>query len=313
MTGKKIKLNEDGAAAATLATKGLPPNGGAAEVEDGSGNLANALSGLPNADNAGTIKAKGNPMDIHAQSMKEDLAVVFEGSGISEEVVEKTKTLFEAAVNARVGAITKELEETAQTMLDEQVNSLRTELTENVDKYLDYVATEWMTENKVAISNALKLELFGEFQAALKNLFVEHWVEIPEDKMDVLAETVAKAEALETKLNEQIEANIALTSEINKANAAKVFNTVSEGLVLTDVEKFKTLAGDLLEGTSDEQDLKKKLSVIRESHFKVDGKSVKKELNEEVTIITVDQEGKPQVSPSMAAIVEAVNRTIRPI
>jgi vacuolar-type H+-ATPase subunit E/Vma4 len=314
MTKKKAELNEDGAAADTLKTKGLPANGGAADLEDGSGVKKSSDDASQDGIAAGTIKMKG-PVTT---GVREELTLVFEGSGISEEVVEKTKTLFEAAVNARVAAEAESLHEDFQNQLDEQVESIRTELTENVDKYLDYVASQWMEENKIAISNSLKLELFGEFQTALKKLFVEHYIEIPDDKLDVLADMTAKAEVLETKLDEQVDKNIELTAQINKLKANDIFKNISEGMVKTDVEKFKTLAGDLLEGTSDEQDLTKKLSVIRESHFKVGGgKPAAKQidLNEDVVTIVTDKNGKTSVTPSpeMASIVAAINRTTRAI
>lgn len=315
MTKKTLEVNEDGSAAATLVTHGLPANGGATPLEDGSKTKAAADGALPGADNAATIKAKG-PITDGKPAKNEELAVVFEGSGISEEVVEKTKILFEAAVNSRVEAERAALEEAMTTALNEQIEAHTTELTENVDKYLDYLATEWLEQNQIAVSNSLKLELFAEFQTALKDLFTEHYIEIPDDKLDALAESVATAEALQAKLDEQIEQNIKLKTENSKFSAEKVFKEISEGLVMTDVEKFKTLAGDLLEGTSDEQGLRNKLTVIRESHFKGDGIAPKKvDLNEQVVTITTDKDGSKVISPSpeMAAIIAAVNKTVRTI
>ena len=321
----KKKLNET-AAADTLQTKGLPADGGvhdnAADIE---ASRANADVG-PGGAAAGTIIAKGDPKSAARNVIvSEELNAAFEGSGISEEVIEKTKTLFEAAVNARVDAESKALQEEFQAQLDEQVATFKTELTENIDKYLDYIATKWVDDNKVAIVSEIKLDQVLSFQNKLRELMAEHYIEIPEDKLDALGAMTEQAESLKTDLDSQIEENITLKNEINLLKADKIFKEVSEGLAMTDTEKFKVLAGDLLEGTSDEQDLRKKLSVIKESHFKgqTPGKPADKivmrasgsavNLNEDAITINTDKDGNQEVkvTKEMASIVAAVNRTTR--
>lgn len=270
------------------------------------------------AQNQGSIQAKGDPMSGMHTAVKEDLEKAFEGTELTEEFKNKATVLFEAAINAAVALKEAEITEAAEARIAEEVETIKTEMIEHLDGFLDYVAEEWMEKNKVAVCNELKLDLFNDFQEKLKTLFQESYIEIPDDKLDVLADTMDKMESVEEKFNEQVTKNIELVKENNRLKADKTFAEMTEGMVLTDIEKFKTLAGDLLEGTSDVQDLTTKLTVIKESHFKAGKPAVAtvKNTNEGKTVtvnLTEDEAVVKTADPEMAEFVQAIKRSVKAI
>ena len=137
-------------------------------------------------------------------SVKEDVEEMFSGSDLSEEFKDKASTLFEAAVSARIIAETVRLEEEFETRFDEAVKEITGELSSKVDSYLDYVVEQWLEDNEVAIESTLRNEIMEEFIDGMKNLFAEHYIDVPEEKVSVIESLASKVEALESKLNEQI-------------------------------------------------------------------------------------------------------------
>jgi len=203
-------------------------------------------------------------------NVKEDIEALVEGEELSEEFKTKASTIFEAAVHQKVMEIAtekiEELEKEYQTNLQEEIVSFRDELTEKVDGYLNYVVEEWMKENELALDSSLKSELTEEFIGGLKNLFTEHYIEVPDEKVDIVESLYDKVEELEGKLNSQIDDNVQVTSELNEYRKDKILEEVCEDLADTQSEKMKSL----VEGVSyedDKDDFENKVKTIKESYF----------------------------------------------
>ena len=179
---------------------------------------------------------------VEEYDVDEDVNALLGGEELSEEFKEKAKTIFEAAINAKVAVVKEELEAKYAAALEEQVAEAKESLAERVDSYLEYVADEWFSENALVIEHGLKTEMTESFLEGMKGLFEEHYVTIPEDKYDVLESMVEKLDDMETKLNEQIEKNIALNGRLSEATADGILDEVSEGLAVTQKEKLASLS-----------------------------------------------------------------------
>jgi len=196
----------------------------------------------------------------------EDVNALLSGEEeLSEEFREKAKLVFEAALHAKTKEIQSALEEHYAAALAEEIEEIKLELTERVDSYLEYVASEWLEENALAVESGLKTEITESFIAGMKGLFEEHYVSMPEEKYDVLESMVEKLDEMETKLNEQIQRNVALNAKLAESAADRILNQVSEGLALSQKDKFASLA-ESVEFES-ENDYYQKLVTLRESYF----------------------------------------------
>ena len=197
--------------------------------------------------------------------MEDDLNALVQGLELSEENQGKAKTIFEAAINSKASTIRAEIQEEFDSKLDEHVEEIKVGLQERVDSYLEYVADEWFDENQLAIENGLKADMTESFLEGMKGLFEEHYVEIPEEKYDVLKSMVEKLDDMETKLNEQIEKNINLNGRLAESVADGILESVSDGLAATQKEKLASLA-ESVEFESDEE-YREKLETLKESYF----------------------------------------------
>jgi hypothetical protein len=196
----------------------------------------------------------------------EDVNALLSGEEeLSEEFREKAKLVFEAALHAKTKEIQSALEEHYAAALAEEIEEIKLELTERVDSYLEYVASEWLEENALAVESGLKTEITESFIAGMKGLFEEHYVSMPEEKYDVLESMVEKLDEMETKLNEQIQRNVALNAKLAESAADRILNQVSEGLALSQKDKLASLA-ESVEFES-ENDYYQKLVTLRESYF----------------------------------------------
>ena len=195
----------------------------------------------------------------------DDVAALLEGEELSKEFQEKTATIFEAAVKSKIEQVAEQLEEQFTKAFDEEIASHKSELTERVDSYLEYVANEWINENALAVETGIRGELSDSFMTGLKTLFEEHYVEIPEDKYDVLEAMTSKLDEMETKLNEQIESNVELTKRLSVSVSDNILDEVSEGLALSQKDKLSELSNGV-EFESEEQ-YREKLSTLKESYF----------------------------------------------
>ena len=197
--------------------------------------------------------------------MEDDLNALVKGLELSEENQGKAKTIFESAINSKASAIRAEIQEEFDSKLDEHVEEIKVGLQERVDSYLEYVADEWFDENQLAIENGLKADMTESFLEGMKGLFEEHYVQIPEEKYDVLKSMVEKLDDMETKLNEQIEKNINLNGRLAESVADGILESVSDGLAATQKEKLASLA-ESVEFESDEE-YREKLETLKESYF----------------------------------------------
>jgi hypothetical protein len=204
-------------------------------------------------------------------SIEEDVNALLEGEELSEEFQEKARTIFEAALRSKVSQIQEAIEEQYAVALAEEVAEIKSELSERVDAYLEYVAGEWMEENALVIENGLKTEMTESFLQGMKGLFEEHYVSIPEDKYDVLESMVEKLDEMETKLNEQIEKNVSLNKRLAESVADGIFEQVAEGLADTQKDKLASLA-ESVEFESEEE-YREKLETLKEAYFPSKGVS----------------------------------------
>ena len=203
-------------------------------------------------------------------NVDEDVAALVDGEELSEEFKTKAATIFEAAVKSKIAKIRKQIREENKKEQDERIVSMQEEMTDNMDKYLSYATKEWMEENKLSVETGVRNEVTESFITGLKKLFEEHYIDVPEEKEDVFESLVVEVAELEEKLDAQTEKHMDTVKELNKYKATHIFKTVSEGMVDTDVEKFKELTEDV-DYDTDEQ-YAEKLNVIKNSYFKSDKK-----------------------------------------
>jgi hypothetical protein len=223
----------------------------AAQVAKKSNNVTNAKATAPEAS--------------HLSSVKEDIDALMNGEELSEDFRAKAETIFEAAVLSRVTAETVRIEEAYESKLLEEVESIKEGLVEKVDGYLDYVVEQWVQENELALESGMKSEIMESFIEGMKSLFAEHYIDVPEEKFDILGDLQDKVEFLETKLDEQVANNVKMNKEVNEQKRIVSIEEIAHGLTDTDSEKFKALAGEL--AYDDEESFATKLQTIRENYF----------------------------------------------
>jgi len=231
-------------------------------------------------------------------SVEEDVNALIAGEELSEEFKAKTRTIFEAAVKSKLAEETKKIEESFEVRLTEQVETVKSELAEKMDKFLNYVAEEWKKENQIELHNGIKIEMADSLMKGMMSLFEENHVQLPEEKYDVMQEMTDKLDEMEAKLNEQIETNMSLNGTVNSFVKESIVTEVSKGLADTQAEKFASLA----EGVEFEskESFKSKLETIKENYFP----KAKVELKED---IATGEVASP-VEGSMSAYVNAISR-----
>jgi hypothetical protein len=245
----------------------------------------------------GAVKAE--PM----KSIKEDIDALIDGEDLTEEFKEKAATIFEAAVMNRVKQEVSKLDEAYDVKLVEQVAQIKEGLVEKVDGYLDYIVEQWIKQNEIALENGMKADILEGFVGGLKSLFEEHYIDIPEEKYDVIGSLEEQISSLTTKLDEQVASNVELNGELAGHQVFQIISKLSEGLVETDKEKFKMLAEEL-EFTGVES-FQKKAQTIRESYFSE--KSTKKAIDSVITDTPILSEEKAYTAPQMKGYVNALD------
>ena len=235
-----------------------------------------------------------------------DIDAIFADETLSEEFKSKAATVFEARVYDRISQIQEEIEGRYASMLEEAVEEIRTDLTEKVDDYLNYVVEQWMADNEIAVESGLRAELTEEFIAGLRNLFAEHYIDVPTEKVDLVDELAAKVEELEEKLNEEIEHGMSFAKALIESRKNEVTREVCEGLTTTQVEKIRALAESVEFSTEDEY--KEKLETIRENYFPSGAKkATESQLHEQVE--DAEAEKKVIADPFVAAVSQAISKT----
>ena len=236
--------------------------------------------------------------------MSDDIDALVGGEDLSEEFKSKAKVVFEAALSAKVSEIKEELESQKRDEIVEASNEIKEDLTNKVDSFLGYVAEEWVKDNELAIERGLKSELTENFITGLKALFEDHYVEVPDDKLDVVDELASKIEDVEAKLNEEVSKNIDLTSERDELVRNKVVSEVSSDLTTSEVEKLTKLIEDL----DADDEFESNVKTIKESYFS--GEKSKLQLDEEVVSDSDENTSTEDkiLDPSMAAYSAAIGK-----
>ena len=233
-----------------------------------------------------------------------DLDALVAGENLSEEFKEKAATIFEAAINSKVQEISEQITAQYEEKLVEEIASIKEELKDRVDSYLEYVADEWLVENELAVQSGLKEEMTESFITGMKSLFEEHYVTIPEEKYDVIESMVDKLDEMEGKLNEQIEKNVALNKRLAESVSDVVFADVTEGLAQTQKDKLASLVENV--EFESEEAYREKLGTLRESYFPT--QKAQRSATENLT----EEAGSPVEttthSPSMEAYLKTLSR-----
>ena len=231
--------------------------------------------------------------DVNALTSNEDL---------SEEFKNKAKTVFEAAIKSKLRSEIVRMEEEKSKSITEEVENVKVELTEKVDNYMNYVVEEWMKENEIALERGLKGEISEDFISGLKTLFEEHYIDVPDEKYDILGQQAEKIDELEKKLNEQIEKNASMKSDNSKLVRESVFSQACSDLTDTEAEKFKGLVEDV--EFTDEDSFKEKLDTLKESYFPK-AKTVAESVDSETNTGSESYE-----TGAMAAYMDAISRNV---
>ena len=213
--------------------------------------------------------------------VEEDINALIAGEELSEEFQEKARTIFEAAITSKVAEITEGIKSDYEANLVEEVKGIKAELQERLDSYLEYVADEWVAENQLAVEHGLKTEMTESFLTGMKSLFEDHYVTIPEEKYDVIENMVDKLDDMESKLNEQIEKNVALNKRLAESTADVIFADVTEGLAQTQKDKLATLVENV--DFESENNYREKIETLKESYFPTKGSNTQTSKSENLT------------------------------
>ena len=245
--------------------------------------------------------------EMMKKKMKEDINALFsDDSTISEEFKTKAATIFEARVLDRVQQIEEEVETKYASMLEEAVTEIKADLTTKVDDYLNYVVEQWLADNEIAIESGLRAELTEDFIAGLRNLFAEHYIDVPTEKVDLVDELAGKVEELEGKLNEEIERGVGFAKALVESRKNEITREVCDGLTTTQIEKIKSLAESVEFSTEDEY--KNKIETIRENYFPSGVKKAdEKDLHEQVE--DTDAKKADINDPLVAMVSQAISKT----
>ena len=245
-------------------------------------------------------------MEDYEVDMSEHVDALLAGEELSEEFRAKATAIFEAAVKQKVAEEVAVLEEAFAATLEEEVGRIEEELSTNVDDYLNYVVEQWTSENEVAIEASLRSELTEEFISGLRNLFVEHYIDIPEEAVSVVEEMGNKVAELEEKLNEEIERSIALSKMLNESQSNEILFNACDGLTDTQAEKLKSLAEGI--EYSDTDEYAQKVSILKENYFST---SVKSDNVLDAAESSTDGRGmiSEELNGPMAAYVRSLGKT----
>jgi hypothetical protein len=252
------------------------------------------------------LKKEAVEQRIKEIDVQEHVDALMSGEGdLSEEFKKKAATVFESAVKSKVRDEVTRLQENYENEIEEGIKSNKAELTEKVDTYMNYVVEEWMKENELAIERGLKGEIAEDFIAGLKQLFEDHYVDIPDEKYDVLQAQSDKIAELEEKVNKTLEESITRKKENDELTRNKVISESTSDLADTEIEKFKELTEDVDFGN--EEDFRGKLETLKESYFP----RVKKETTENIDNVETGPAQDIDLTDSMAAYSKAIGTAVK--
>ena len=272
-----------------------------AEAGDVSGN-PDTQSGVTKVDAPATVKTEETEKE-ETIDVSDDVKALIGDEKLTEEFKAKAATIFEAAIRSKMKVEKSKMEAGYAKKLKEELDTTKTELVEKVDSYLNYVVEEWMKQNEIAVERGIKGEIAEDFISGLKKLFEDHYINVPDEKYDVLEDQASKIEELNKKLNEQIENNVKLNSEIGKLTRQDIVDAVSKDLPDTNKEKFNKLAEEIEYSNADE--FKKKVSTIKESYFSTKEISSKSEIDN----VAEGETTHVDLSNAMTAYTAAITKT----
>jgi Fe2+ transport system protein B len=230
---------------------------------------------------------------------------MFGTDDLSEEFKTKAATIFEAAVMSRVTAEVARLEEEFEAKVATTVAEEIEGIVEQVDGYLGYIAEQWMTQNEIALERGIKSDILESFVDGLKGLFEEHYIDVPEEKYDLLGEMETEISDLKSKIDEQVAANVELTKSVNEAKRNEIVKTVSEGLTDTEAEKFAGLVAEV--AFDDAETYETKVKTLRESYFTTKTTSGVTSVVTDTPVEVITESGSKKVDPKMSAYLSALN------
>lgn len=241
------------------------------------------------------------------EEVNEDIEALMAGENLSEEFKRKATAIFEAAVKAKVSELAEELEAQYVAQFEEAYEEMKEDFSTKVDEYLDYVVENWLEENKLAVESGLRTEIAEGFMESLKGVFEEHYIDIPEDKFDVVENLTSKVEALEKQINEEMSKNISLKQKLSEQKKVDALHTVCEGLTLSQAEKIKSIAENV--DFISEDDFVAQMEDIKESYFSTTSvKPASKEALNDVVELTEEKEDR--VDPVIAAYASKISKTL---
>ena len=235
-----------------------------------------------------------------------DVAALMNGETLSEEFKQKATTIFEAAVVTRVKEEITRLEEEFDSKLALQVEEITEGLVEKIDGYLNYIVEEWMVQNEIALENGVKGEIMESFIYGMRNLFQEHYIDVPEEKYDLIGEMEAKIDSLSAKLDEQVERNVDLRKSLHEASRKEIVRMVSEGLTVSDQEKFESLTEEL--SYEDEDSFKTKVQTIRENYFNSKPSAIVESVVTDTPVQELAEQVSGYVDPLVALYANAIKK-----
>ena len=257
----------------------------------------------PDVEPEKVVKDPKESVDVSHIDYQEDLdTLVAEEATLSDGFKDKASIVFEAALKSKVATEVERLESEYVSNLEEEVSSIKSELVEKVDSYLNYVVSNWMDENEVAVTNGLRTEIAEDFMSSLQQVFKEHYVEVPEGKVDLVDELSAQVSELEESLNKSTEDNIKLTESVSGLQRADIVRKASSDLALTEAEKLASLVEDI--DFDDAESFEMKVNVVKESYFK----SETPEVVSEVQDVVGTDEAPAELGDVMARYTQAISK-----
>lgn len=286
-----------------------PSKGGEQNPDNKKNNVDKQEVGGPSKKDENEHTKNAVPAEAsHIAGIKEDVAALVDGEELTEEFRQKAATIFEAAVVNRVKQEVAKLDEAYEAKLNEQVEAVKEGLIEKVDGYLDYVVEQWLEQNEIALERGMKSEILEGFVAGMKSLFEQHYIEVPEEKFDVLGSLEEQIEELRDRLDEQVESNVSLNKELAGYQKAIIIDNLAEGLAETDKERFHALVEELeFDGV---ETFEKKAQTIRESYFtnKATTKTVVESVVTDAPVILTEEGVSKPVDPSIKGYLSALDK-----
>ena len=250
------------------------------------------------------VKKESIDQIVDGLDVSDDVTALVDGEELSEEFKTKAATIFESAVKSKVRVELEKIQEQNDKVMEDMAESTMNDIVEKVDDYMNYVVEQWMEDNQLAIERGLKGEIAEDFISGLKNLFEDHYIDVPDEKYDILEANLTKIEELEEKLNKQMEENVQLKKQKGELVKESMISAVADGMTDTETEKFQSLVEDV--EFSDEETYKGKLQTIRESYFGTSEVKTENVLTEEG-----QSETPVETSGTMAQYMSAIGKDVK--